>query len=155
MSGKSSCGKVAQKAIIIDSFAKPFRFMLPGGTKEYKSLIGAIFTLITTFTVLGYAVYKWQLLLEKDDTVLAQTIIEDHFIETDRAFGSEEGFQIAFGLYGEYGCENQDEAKIHSSSLNRNRNNICLNEEYGNFTVYNVQVSSNVEERLEVKYHKC
>ena len=45
--------------------------MLPGGTKEYKSLVGALFTLITTITVLGYAVYKWQLLLQKDQTVLA------------------------------------------------------------------------------------
>ena len=63
VSGRSSCGKVVQKAIIIDSFSKPFRFMLPGGSKEYKSLIGAIFTVITVITVLTYAVYKWQLLL--------------------------------------------------------------------------------------------
>ena len=44
--------------MIIDAFAKPFRFMLPGGTKEYKSLVGAVLTLVTVITVSFYAVYK-------------------------------------------------------------------------------------------------
>ena len=65
VNNKSSCEKIGQKAIIIDSFAKPFRFMLPGGTKEYKSLVGAVLTLVTVIIVMFYGVYKWQLLLEK------------------------------------------------------------------------------------------
>ena len=70
MGGKSSCGKVIEKALIIDAFGRPFYFILPNGAKEYKSLIGSIMTLMTIITVALYAVYKWQLLLDKEETSL-------------------------------------------------------------------------------------
>ena len=40
--------------------------MLPGGTKEYKSLVGAILTVVTLIVVLFYGIYKYVLLVDKD-----------------------------------------------------------------------------------------
>ena len=59
MTGKSSCSKVGQKALIVDSFGKPFTFLLPDGQKMYRSLLGAILTVFIVVTMSFYAVYKW------------------------------------------------------------------------------------------------
>ena len=56
---KSSCSKVGEKALLIDSFGKPFTFLLPDGQKSYKSLLGAILTIFIMLTIGLYGVYKW------------------------------------------------------------------------------------------------
>ena len=63
---KSNCSKVSEKALIIDSFGRPFEFMLPNGSKKYRSLLGSVLTLIIVLVVALYAVYKLQLLIEHD-----------------------------------------------------------------------------------------
>ena len=59
MSEKSSCSKFGEKALIIDSFGTPFTFLLPDGKKTYKSLLGAILTVLIVLTIAFYAIYKW------------------------------------------------------------------------------------------------
>ena len=58
-SNKSSCTKVKEKALMVDSFGKPFSFMLPNGQKMYRSLVGAVLTVIIIVSILLYALYKW------------------------------------------------------------------------------------------------
>ena len=71
---KSSCSKFGEKALLIDSFGRPFEFMLPNGAKKYKSLVGSIATLVTVIIVALYAVYKWQLLIDKDQLNISSSI---------------------------------------------------------------------------------
>ena len=97
--GKSGCGKVMEKALIIDSFGRPFTFVLPNVAKEYKSLIGSILTMMTIITVALYGVYKWVQLLDKEETSLSQRIIEGYFDKNEHTFNQEEGFNIAVGIY--------------------------------------------------------
>ena len=74
MAGKTNCSKVKDKLLIVDSFGKPFVFLLPNGQKMYKSLLGAISTMFIVLTVAIYAVYKWQLLIDKEDARITLTI---------------------------------------------------------------------------------
>ena len=97
--GKSSCAKVVEKAIVIDKFGKPFSFVLPNGAKEYKSLIGSILTLMTVITVCFYGIYKWQLLIEKEETSFSTRIDEGYFNNFNHTFSQDNGFNIALGLY--------------------------------------------------------
>ena len=70
MSGKSSCSKVKEKALVIDSFGTPFSFMLPNGQKMYKSLVGSIMTVLTVAAVATYGIYKWQILFDREETTV-------------------------------------------------------------------------------------
>ena len=79
MVGKTSCGKVKEKVLMADSFGKPFSFLLPNGQKMYKSLLGAISTMFIVLTVAMYAIYKWQLLIDKDEARITLTIDEGYF----------------------------------------------------------------------------
>ena len=60
--------------------------MLPNGSKEYKSLVGAILTLLTVITVTLYGIYKWQLLIDKEETSLSQRIEEGYFDKNNHTF---------------------------------------------------------------------
>lgn len=96
---KSSCTKVKEKALIVDSFGKPFTFLLPDGQKMYRSLLGAILTVFIIMTVSFYAIYKWQLLIDKDEAKIALVIEEGYFIENNSTISSlEDGFNIAVGI---------------------------------------------------------
>ena len=64
--GKSGCTKFSEKALIIDSFGRPFEFFLPNGTKRYKTLSGSILTVVTLLIVLLYTAYKYRLLIERE-----------------------------------------------------------------------------------------
>ena len=80
---------------MLDSYGRPFSFMLPNGQKRYKSLIGTILTVIAVTLVGFYAIYKWQLLLSHEDTNLQVNIVEEASID---AFGRENGLNFAVGI---------------------------------------------------------
>ena len=97
--GKSSCSRVKDKALIIDSFGKPFTFLLPDGQKMYRSLLGAILTVFIILTVSFYAIYKWQLLIDKDEARITLTIDEGHYNENNSTITREnDKFNIAVGI---------------------------------------------------------
>ena len=143
MSGKSGCSKIVEKAIIIDKFGQPFRFVLPNGAKEYKSLIGSIMTLITVITVCLYGIYKLQLLIDKEETSFSTRIDEGYFINKNITIDKAYGFNIAVGLY-----ENLDRTKIYND------------ETYGKLHVYNSEVTMDSEgksmvNKNEVSLRNC
>ena len=87
MSGKFTCSGFKDNFLYIDSFGMPFSFLLPHGQKMYKSLLGALSTIIIVVTVFSYAVYKWQLLVDKDEARIALNIEENYFNDTSSVIG--------------------------------------------------------------------
>ena len=131
---KSSCSKVKEKALIIDSFGKPFTFLLPDGQKMYRSLLGAILTVVIFWVVSFYAIYKWQLLIDKDEARITLTVEEDYFTENDSVINrNDDGFNIAFGIFSllDRSIVEEDESigtlKIRQQTLSRS-NEISLEE---------------------------
>ena len=100
MANKSSCSKVGEKALVIDSFGRPFEFMLPNGSKKYRSLVGSIMTLVTVMIVAVYSSYKWQLLIDKEQVTNSQSIDERHFDSSNSILDLESGFNLAVGIFG-------------------------------------------------------
>ena len=80
---------------MLDSYGRPFSFMLPNGQKRYKSLIGAILTVIAVILVGSYAIYKWQLLLSQEDSRVQDRVVEDASIDP---FGRDNGLNFAVGI---------------------------------------------------------
>ena len=97
--------------------------MLPNGAKEYKSLIGSVMTLLTIITVALYAVYKWQLLVDKEETSLTLKIKENYYDTRQHVFDQDSGFNIALGIYKDM-----------------SRTELFQDDSYGKFAVYNVDV---------------
>ena len=97
-SNKSSCTKVKEKALMVDSFGKPFSFMLPNGQKMYRSLVGAVLTVIIIVSILLYALYKWQLLIDKDEAQISLTIEESYYRSNESSFTRAGGFHLAVGI---------------------------------------------------------
>ena len=48
----------------------------------YRSLLGAILTVVILIVVSFYAIYKWQLLIDKDEARITLKVDEDYFAET-------------------------------------------------------------------------
>ena len=71
----------------------------------YKSLLGAILTVIIFTVVSFYALYKWQLLIGKEE---ARTIIEieEDYFRANNSFidNKEDGFNIAVGMFNLFGA---------------------------------------------------
>lgn len=97
---KTGLAKCKDKALIIDSFGQPFTFMLPNGQKRYRSLVGAVMTLITILVVSLYAIYKYNLLIERSDISINEIIREDYFNDNEGTFSPGSGFNIAVGIAG-------------------------------------------------------
>ena len=98
---KSGCGKLSQNALKIDAFGRPFEFMLPNGTRRYKTLSGFILTIILALLVTLYTAYKLQLLMNNDNVLVMVTTEESFFDkngERSALSRSEHGFNIAFAL---------------------------------------------------------
>ena len=120
---KSNCSKVSEKALIIDSFGRPFEFMLPNGSKKYRSLLGSVLTLIIVLVVALYAVYKWQLLIEKDQVTVSFSKEENYFDETS-ILDPASRFNLAVGIYDR-----------------KNRDNLVFDESFGKLSVKMIEYS--------------
>ena len=90
--------------------------MLPNGSKSYKSLSGAILTIILALLVALYAIYKFELLYKNDYELKVTNM--DSSLDVDNYSSSENGFNIAIGLL------NQDKVLIEDNY-----------EQYGLFTI--------------------
>ena len=99
---KSGCGKLGEKALKIDAFGRPFEFVLPNGTKRYKSLVGSLLTVFLALIVTLYTAYKLQLLLNNDQVfvmVTTEESFQDENKEDSAISSSVNGFNIAVGLF--------------------------------------------------------
>lgn len=96
-SGNVGCGGLTQRALILDSYGRPFLFMLPNSKQRYKSILGSMCTVFIISVVLIYAVYKYQLLIDKEESRVQKTLEENYFDE-DHTFSTTQGFNVAFSL---------------------------------------------------------
>ena len=120
---KTDCGKLSEKVLKIDAFGRPFQFVLPNGSKSYKSLSGAILTIILALLVALYAIYKFELLYKNEYELKVTT--QDSSLDVDNYSSSENGFNIAIGLL------NQDKVLIEDNY-----------EQYGLFTISMLYICS-------------
>lgn len=68
--GPGGCGKLMEKALILDVYGRQVRFMLPNNQQRYKSIFGSCCTVLILSIVFIYAVYKYDMLRErKQDTL--------------------------------------------------------------------------------------
>ena len=95
--GSTGCSSLTQRALIADLYGRPFLFMLPNAKQRYKSILGSMCTVFIISIVLIYAVYKYQLLIDKEESRLQKTLEENYFDET-HAFSTAQGFNVAFAL---------------------------------------------------------
>ena len=79
--GRGKCSNLQEKALILDSFGQPFMFMLPNGQKRYRSLSGTVLTVLTIVFVSLYAIYKWQLLIDREEAQINTSISEGYFYD--------------------------------------------------------------------------
>ena len=96
---KSSCSRVKDKALIVDMYGNSFSFMLPGGQKKYKSLVGSILTVLTVLGVILYTVYKTAFVFDDSANNVTKTFSYGHYNELpDSTFSTANGLKIAIGI---------------------------------------------------------
>lgn len=91
-------GGCTQKVLKLDLYGRPFMFMLPNHEQRYKSIVGSLCTILVLFVVFVYAVYKVQLLSDKDESRVQRTLEENYF-DYQKFVSSHHGeFNVAFAL---------------------------------------------------------
>ena len=50
---------IAEKALSIDQFGRPFEFMLPNRQRKYKTLCGSIMSIVMLLVIGFYSAYKY------------------------------------------------------------------------------------------------
>ena len=96
---KSGCGKLGEKALMIDAYGRPFEFILPNGARRYKTLVGSILTVITVIVAFLYTVYKFQLMNDRDQVNISYTSEEGYFDSNESILSPSSDFNIAFGIF--------------------------------------------------------
>jgi len=64
MERTTGCSRLANKALVLDLYGRPFMFMLPNRNQKYKSIVGSLCTVFVFTVITVYAIYKFQLLVE-------------------------------------------------------------------------------------------
>lgn len=91
-------GGCTQKILKFDLYGRPFMFMLPNHEQRYKSIVGSLCTILVLFIVFVYAVYKVQLLSDKDESRVQRTLEENYFDYKKSVSNKEGAFNVAFSL---------------------------------------------------------
>ena len=65
---RGGCSSFVNKSLLADVYGRPFLFMLPNHQQKYKSIVGSVCTIFAISVVLTYAIYKYELLVDKDET---------------------------------------------------------------------------------------
>lgn len=68
------------------------------GIKIYRSILGAILSMIFFIVLAMYTVFKFESLLKYNDTNIMLSQQENYFSEEDIFKGGENNFNVAFGL---------------------------------------------------------
>ena len=71
--------------------------MLPDGTDQYRSFLGAMLSILTLITLLGYASFKFESLVSFSDYIV-QVSDHENFYDANTKFGIDNDFSIAAGL---------------------------------------------------------
>lgn len=72
-------------------------FMLPNNQQRYKTIVGSLCTILTIGIVFIYAVYKFQLLSNREQNSLS-IITELGYFQNRKNEFNLDNFKIAFGL---------------------------------------------------------
>ena len=68
-------------------FSRQFQFSINNGEKTLKTVRGTILTMMIGFILIGYAVFKANVLLSRSSVNVVSSI-KDNFIKVDERFGA-------------------------------------------------------------------
>lgn len=94
---RGNCGGLLEKALVLDLYGRPFLFMLPNRKQKYKSIVGSICTIFILTIVFAYAIYKFDLLIQKEEARVQRSTEEEYF-DSNFNYTKEQGFNVAFAL---------------------------------------------------------
>ena len=97
--GDFSCGNLKQKVLAIDLFDQPFYFMMPDHRDRYRTILGAVLTIITFILILGYGLFKITDLLEYKDFKLLK-FEKENFYDMREPFTNKDGLMVAAAITG-------------------------------------------------------
>ena len=80
-----------------DLYKQPFRMLLPDQKDEYRTFIGAVLTISSIITVLVFATFKIDTLVNYIDYKVQIRTFEEYYDYRDR-IDSSSGFMIAAGI---------------------------------------------------------
>ena len=83
-----------KSTLVLDIYRKPFRLTLPDDQSRYRSLLGAVLTIITLIMTLSYASWKLLTMFEQSEYKI-QTHDLENFYDYEEEFGQSEGFAVA------------------------------------------------------------
>ena len=72
----SPCEKLNNHLLLFDRFRVQFRFIMPGNSDYYRTILGTFFTLIAFMIVMSYASYKLISWDNYKDYDLVQEVLE-------------------------------------------------------------------------------
>ena len=75
--------------------------LLPDGRNEYRTFTGGILSIVTVIVMLGFAGYKFSVLVQSSDYKV-QMRLEEGFYEDSDPFGIEDDFMIAAAITGDF-----------------------------------------------------
>ena len=96
---KPKCSHYAQNVMVIDLYKRPFYFLMPDRTEYYRNYLGTCLSFFTLFLVLVYGFIKFGDLMEYKDYKVFEIKEENYFKDSDK-FTSNDGFNIAAGIFG-------------------------------------------------------
>ena len=86
-----------QHALKLDIYKESFKLQLPDQVDKYRTMCGAILSVITILLLLAYAIYKVDLLIRLKDYRVQQATSTDFYRGND-GFGRKDGFAFAAGI---------------------------------------------------------
>ena len=73
--------------------------MFDGGKTQFKTKVGALFSMLMVVSVLVYALNKFVSLVKREDANIKMDLLEGYFESTYEHKTKENEFPLAYGLY--------------------------------------------------------
>ena len=86
--------------LAIDAFGHKFSFRILGKFTSYKTITGFCLTLLMIIALVPFAVYKYNVMLNYQDSNILTIHNPDYFNETYEVSTSKHNFNVAFALVG-------------------------------------------------------
>ena len=86
--------------LALDAFGHRFSFRILGKFTSYKTIAGFFLTLLMIIALVPYALYKYNVMLNYQDSNILTIHNPDYFNETFEVSTSKHNFNLAFALVG-------------------------------------------------------
>ena len=95
----SKCDQAQSKLLVFDLYRVPFNFLLPDHQSSYRTLLGAVLTLITLVTMAAFANYQLMLYFDQSNFEINQ-VRQEYFFKPSEGIKNVNGFNVAAAIVG-------------------------------------------------------